>query len=321
MAVYTNVSDLQLEEFMAGYDLGQVTSFKGIAEGVENTNYMIETTKNRYILTLYEKRVDPKEIPFFLDLLGHLASKGLNCPTPVLNRTGHSLGRLAGRPAALVTFLEGLSVSRPKTAHCAQLGKALAELHLAGTDFQPIRNNSLSITGWQELFVKVQDRTDTICPGLSKLIGNEMEYLTKHWPQNLPTGIIHADLFPDNVFFLGEQLSGLIDFYFACNDAFAYDIAICMNAWCFEAHNEFNATKARQFLANYTGARPLSREEFDALPVLCRGASLRFLLTRIYDWLHSPESALVRPKNPDEYIAKLRFHQGIISASEYGLEL
>ena len=321
MAVYTDVTDEQLQDFMALYDLGQITSFKGIAEGVENTNYLVETTRNRYILTLYEKRVNRDELPFFLGLLSHLASKGLNCPTPVLDQQGNNLNQLAGRPAALVTFLEGISVRRPKIEHCAQLGRALAELHLAGADFEKRRNNSLSINGWQEIFDHVRHRTDTISEGLTTLINEELNYLTANWPQGLPSGIIHADLFPDNVFFLGQKLSGLIDFYFACTDAFAYDIAICMNAWCFEAHNEFNTTKARQMLGNYITTRPLNADEFEALPVLCRGASLRFLLTRIHDWLHTPGHAVVSPKNPDEYIAKLRFHQGIKSASEYGLEI
>ena len=304
---------------MAGYDLGEVTSFKGIAEGVENTNFLIETTRNRYILTIYEKRVDQKELPFFLNLMGHLALKGLNCPTPVLDKSGNNLNQLSGKPAALVTFLEGLSVRRPKIEHCAQLGRSMAEMHLAGRDYDAARANKLSIEGWQDLNQKVEEQTDSISPGLKTLISNELDFLKDHWPDNLPSGIIHADLFPDNVFFLGQKLSGLIDFYFACTDAFAYDIAICMNAWCFEAHNEFNATKARQMLSHYTASRPLNKNEYEALPILCRGAALRFLLTRVYDWLNTPENALVRPKNPDEYIAKLRFHQGIKSAAEYGL--
>jgi len=319
MAVYTDVSDAELQDFMAGYDLGEVTSFKGIAEGVENTNFLIETTRNRYILTIYEKRVDQKELPFFLNLMGHLALKGLNCPTPVLDKSGNNLNQLSGKPAALVTFLEGLSVRRPKIEHCAQLGRSMAEMHLAGRDYDAARANKLSIEGWQDLNQKVEEQTDSISPGLKTLISNELDFLKDHWPDNLPSGIIHADLFPDNVFFLGQKLSGLIDFYFACTDAFAYDIAICMNAWCFEAHNEFNATKARQMLSHYTASRPLNKNEYEALPILCRGAALRFLLTRVYDWLNTPENALVRPKNPDEYIAKLRFHQGIKSAAEYGL--
>jgi len=320
MAVYTDVTDAELQDFMARYDLGQVTSFKGIAEGVENTNFLIETTRNRYILTIYEKRVDQNELPFFLNLMGHLASRGMNCPTPILDQNGNSLNQLVGKPAALVTFLEGLSVTRPKIEHCAQLGRSLAELHLAGQDYKATRKNKLSIEGWAELNAKVEDQTDSIGRGLTQLIHDELHYLTEHWPNDLPQGIIHADLFPDNVFFLGQKLSGLIDFYFACTDAFAYDIAICMNAWCFEAHNEFNATKARQMLSRYTESRPLNQAEYLALPILCRGAALRFLLTRTYDWIYTPENALVRPKNPDEYIAKLRFHQGVKSSAEYGLD-
>lgn len=320
MAVYTEVSDDELSGFMKLYDLGEVTSFKGIAEGVENTNYLVETTSGRYILTLYEKRVNRDELPFFLDLMGHLASRGLNSPTPLLDKQNKNLNTLAGRPAALVTFLEGISVSRPKVDHCASLGRALAEFHIAGSDFKGTRANSLSIDGWKNMYEFLADRVDEIHPGLRDLIERELNYLSTNWPTDLPTGVIHADLFPDNVFFLGNELSGLIDFYFACTDALAYDVAICMNAWCFEAHNEFNTTKARHLLSKYAEKRPLSAAEFNALPLLCRGAAMRFLLTRIHDWLHTPENALVRPKNPDEYLAKLRFHQGVANAAEYGLE-
>ena len=321
MAVYTDVSDNELRQFMQSYGLGEVTSFKGIAEGVENTNYLVETTNGRYILTLYEKRVATEDLPFFLGLLGHLADRGLSCPTPLRDLKGSHLNELAGRPAALVTFLDGISVSRPTPEHCAELGTALAKMHLAGSDYRQTRKNTLSLEGWQKLFDRITDKADEISEGLSGLIAEELDFLNANWPHNLPSGIIHADLFPDNVFFLGQRLSGLIDFYFACNDALAYDIAICMNAWCFEAHNEFNITKARQLLGHYTRLRPLTSDEGRALPVLCRGAAMRFLLTRTHDWLYTPKNALVRPKNPSEYIAKLRFHQSVSSAGEYGLDL
>ncbi len=321
MAVYTEVSDDQLRQFMQSYDLGEVTSFKGIAEGIENSNYLVETTKDRYILTLYEKRVDAEDLPYFLDLLRHLADRGLSCPTPLIDLEGRYLKQLAGRPAALVTFLEGISVSRPTPDHCSKLGTALAEMHLAGSDFEQTRKNALSLEGWQNLFKHISSQADEVAEGLTAVIERELDFLGENWPKNLPTGIIHADLFPDNVFFLGDRLTGLIDFYFACNDALAYDIAICLNAWCFEAHNEFNTTKARQLLAGYNRLRSLNADECNAMPVLCRGAALRFLLTRTHDWVHTPDNALVRPKNPDEYIAKLRFHQSVASAREYGLDI
>ncbi|MDB5596584.1 MAG: thrB [Hyphomicrobiales bacterium] len=318
MAVYTEVTDEDLALFLSAYDLGSVLSLKGIAEGVENTNYLLRTQTGTFILTLYEKRVNEADLPFFLRLMEHLASRGLVCPQPVKARDGQALGRIAGRPAVLVTFLEGMSVRRPSSAHCEMVGAALAHLHAAGSDFPMRRDNTLSVHGWSALFAGGRDRANEIAPGLSTLIEQELAVLGEFWPQDLPQGIIHADLFPDNVFFLGGQLSGLIDFYFACTDAFAYDAAICLNAWCFEPDASFNVTKGRAFLAGYARVRPLSDAEIAAFPVLARGAALRFLLTRLVDWLNVPPGAMVRPKDPMEYVKKLRFHQRVTSARDYG---
>ncbi|WP_298984896.1 homoserine kinase [uncultured Roseibium sp.] len=320
MAVYTEVTDEELSDFIGQYDVGRLLSFKGIAEGVENSNFLVHTDKASFILTLYEKRVNPDDLPYFLNLLQHLAAKGLSCPTPVASRSGKLLGSLAERPAALVTFLEGMWVKRPRVEHCGELGKAMAELHLDGRDYDGFRKNALDVSGWRPLFDQCGDRSDSVHPGLTTELATELEHLETIWPSDLPSGVIHADLFPDNVFFLGDELSGLIDFYFACNDAFAYDIAICLNAWCFEQDLSFNVTKARALLNGYTGVRPLNKAEYDALPILCRGAALRFLLTRLYDWLSVPPGALVTPKDPMEYIKKLRFHQTVSSTEAYGLE-
>jgi homoserine kinase type II len=320
MAVYTEVTDEELQDFIGTYDVGRLLSFKGIAEGVENSNFLVHTDKASYILTLYEKRVNPDDLPYFLNLLQHLAGKGLSCPTPVPSKNGQLLGTLAGRPAALVTFLEGMWVKRPRVEHCAGLGRAMAELHLDGQDYDGFRTNALNVAGWRPLFEQCGDRSDSVHPGLGEEIARELDHLEANWPSDLPHGVIHADLFPDNVFFLGNELSGLIDFYFACNDAFAYDIAICLNAWCFETDLSFNVTKARALLKGYTSVRPLDTNEYDALPTLCRGASLRFLLTRLYDWLSVPEGALVTPKDPLEYLKKLKFHQTIGGTEAYGLE-
>lgn len=320
MAVYTEVTDEELNSFIGNYDVGRLLSFKGIAEGVENSNFLVHTDKGSYILTLYEKRVNPDDLPYFLNLLQHLARKGLSCPTPVPSRDGKLLGTLAGRPAALVTFLEGMWVKRPRVDHCSELGKAMAELHLDGMDYEGYRKNALDVTGWRPLFEQCGTRTDTVHAGLGAEISRELDYLEANWPADLPKGVIHADLFPDNVFFLGDELSGLIDFYFACNDALAYDIAICLNAWCFEHDGSFNVTKARALLKGYASVRPLETDEYEALPILCRGASLRFLLTRLYDWLSVPQGALVTPKDPLEYLKKLRFHQTVGNAKAYGLE-
>lgn len=320
MAVYTEVSDEELEAFVAGYDIGEVTSFKGIAEGVENSNYLLQTDRGQYILTLYEKRTKPEDLPFFLDLMEHLAARGLACPTPLHGRDGAALRSLCGRPAAMVSFLNGMSARRLGLNHCAALGGAMAEMHLAGADFAQSRRNDLSVTGWRPLFDLEKHRADEVRPGLAAFIAAELDALEQNWPTTLPSGLIHADLFPDNVFFHGDKVSGIIDFYFACTDALAYDIAICLNAWCFEPDGSFNATKARLMLNGYRKVRPLSAEELQALPLLARGAAMRFLLTRLYDWVNTPAGALVKRKDPLEYYRKLRFHQGISGPGAYGIE-
>ena len=320
MAVYTEIADDEIDRFIAGYDIGAVLSFKGIAEGVENSNYLVVTETGPYILTLYEKRVDPRDLPFFIGLMDHLAGRGLTCPQPVRNRAGEALGTLAGKPAAIVTFLKGMWIRRPRVDHCAAVGTALAELHLAGEGFALTRRNALSVAGWRPLFERSAERGDSVLPGLVAAIGTELDVLEAAWPKDLPAGVIHADLFPDNVFFLANRLSGLIDFYFACNDFLAYDVAICLNAWCFEADGALNVTKARALLAGYQKVRPLSEAERAALPILARGSALRFLLTRLYDWLNVPPGALVAPKDPLEYWRKLRFHQSVADVRAYGID-
>lgn len=320
MAVYTEITDEDLESFIASYGLGPVLSCKGIAEGVENTNYLVTTGKGRFILTLYERRVKRDELPFFLGLMEHLAANGINCPTPVRDLEGSNLRQLAGRPAALVTFLEGLWIKRPKVEHCAAVGEALARLHLAGRGFTMRRVNALGLHGWRPLYDRICDRADEIVPGLEATIDNELDHLERVWPKDLPEGVIHADLFPDNVFFLDDRLSGLIDFYFGCTDALAYDVAVCLNAWCFEPDFSFNITKGRALLKGYQSVRLLSAPEQAALPTLARGSALRFLLTRAYDWINTPPDALVQRKDPNEYLRRLRFHQSVEASGDYGLE-
>jgi homoserine kinase type II len=319
MAVYTEVGDADLEELLKQYDLGAVLSFKGIAEGVENSNFLLRTEAGNFILTLYEKRVAEADLPFFLGLMEHLAGRGIRCPLPVKARDGEALRRVARRPAAIISFLEGVWVRRPRTEHCAALGRALAEMHEAGRDFTLSRANSLSRDDWRPLFELSRPRADTVEPGLEAFVQAELAFLETAWPGGLPQGVIHADLFPDNVFFLSNGLSGLIDFYFACNDLFAYDLAVCLNAWCFEQDNSFNVTKGRALIQAYEGVRALTTAERETLPVLARGAALRFLLTRLYDWLTVPAGALVTPKDPREYLRKLRFHQKVANAGDYGL--
>ncbi len=321
MAVYTDVSDEELAEFFAQYDLGDVLSCKGIAEGVENSNYLVVTSEGPHILTLYEKRVRPEDLPFFVGLMEHLASRDIACPTPIAARDGEALRELCGRPAAVISFLPGMWPRRIQPHHCQGLGKALAEMHLAAADFPLTLPNGFGLTEWQRLAAECSGEADQVQAGLCDIIRAELDFLGENWPKDLPQGVIHGDLFPDNVFFRQEELSGLIDFYFACNDQLAYDVAICLNAWCFENDLSFNVTKAAKLLRNYNRTRPLSADELSALPILARGSALRFLLTRLYDWLNHPEGALVTPKNPLDYLGRLKFHQQVRHADEYGLAL
>ena len=320
MAVYTEVPDSELEAFIARYNIGPAISCKGIAEGVENSNFLLHTEQGSYILTLYEKRVKSSDLPFFIGLMEHLARKGLACPTPIHQRSGEALGELCGRPAALISFLEGMWPRRPAARHCQLLGEALANFHLAGSDFTMKRPNDLSLAGWRRLFDSCRDRAHEVAPGLADELARELDVIERQWPRDLAIGTIHADLFPDNVFFLQDRLSGIIDFYFACTDFYAYDVAICLNAWCFEPNLAFNATKARSLIANYRKIRAMPKAEIEALPLLARGSALRFLLTRLYDWLNRMPGALVRPKDPLEYLRKLRFHRDIASAQAYGID-
>ena len=319
MAVYTPVSAADLSAFLADYALGAPVALEGIAEGVENSNFHLATERGRYILTIYEKRVDPADLPFFLGLMEHLARHGMPCPLPVQARDGTTLRRLAGKPAAIVSCLDGRWPRRIAVEHCAALGEALARLHLATSDFTLTRRNALSFAGWHSLFQGCRGKAHAVEPGLEAEIAAELAHLAAVWPEDLPQGVIHADLFPDNVFFAGDRVTGIIDFYFACNDLLAYDVAICLNAWCFEPDGEFNVTKARALLQGYRRHRVLSEAEIAALPALARGSALRFLLTRLYDWLHQVEGAKVVPKDPREYLKKLRFHRAVAGPAAYGL--
>lgn len=318
MAVYTEVSDEALAAFLQHYDIGALVSFKGIAEGVENSNFLLVTDRGPYILTLYEKRVDPADLPYFLGLMQHLAKHGVTCPLPVVCRDGALARELCGRPAAIVTFLPGVWPRRIRNEHCAGVGAALAALHEAGAGFALTRANALGPAGWRPLLDRCLPRADTVREGLAAELETALAAILALWPSGLPAGHIHADLFPDNVFFLGERVSGLIDFYFACTDLYAYDLAVCLNAWCFEADGSFNVTKGRLMIAAYEAKRPLSPAEAEALPTLCAGAAIRFLLTRLHDWLHHPPGAFVTPKDPLEYLRKLRFHRTVRGAGDYG---
>ena len=319
MAVYTEVTDEALSAFLTLYDIGTLTAFRGIAEGVENSNYALKTSTGDFILTLYEKRVNKEDLPYFLGLMEHLRERGLSCPLPVRGRDGRNLQELAGKMAAITTFLPGVWPRQIRLEHCAPLGAALARLHLAGVGFGMTRRNGLGPEAWGPLLEKSLPQADSVLGGLGAELQGWLARIQAEWPQGLPTGQIHADLFPDNVFFLNGEISGLIDFYFACTDILAYDIAICLNAWCFETPGELNVTRSRALLRGYQSVRPLFAAEIEALPVLARGGAIRFLLTRLYDWLNRAPAALVTPKDPLDYYRRLRFHFAVSGAGAYGL--
>jgi homoserine kinase type II len=321
MAVYTDVSDEDLLAFLRRYDLGTPLGFKGIAEGVSNSNFFLTTDRGRYILTIFEARTDAQGLPFFMGLMGHLASHGIACPAPISDRDGSMIGSVSGKPAAVVAYLDGLSVRRPDAGQCREAGATLARMHVAAQDFGMRRANTLGLSGWGDLIRSALPRADRWERGIAEVIEAETEHVMAHWPSDLPEGVIHADFFPDNVFFAAGKVTGVIDFYFACNDMLAYDLAITVNAWCFEPDLSYNVTKARAMMAGYHAVRPLLPDEIRDFPLLMRGASMRFFATRLYDWLaalDAPPGQLVRPHDPRPYWQRILFHQKSRNAADYG---
>jgi len=321
MAVYTLVDDAALAAFLADYDIGVARSFKGIAEGVENSNYYLETDRGRFILTLFEKRVNADDLPYFIGLKHALASTGFPCPTPVPGKDGESLRTLNGRPAIIVTFLDGLSPKAPNIAQCRAMGAGLAQMHSALKDFERVRENDLGPGGWPRLWTGRAASAETLESGLSARIESDLSATAaaRELSARLPRGTIHADLFPDNAFFLGDTFAGVIDFYFACTDALAYDLAVCLNAWAFDPRGHaYDPAKGAALIEGYESVRRLTADEEAALPLLARGAALRFFLTRLIDWSDTPPDALVKPHDPLDYARRLEFHRNTANASDYG---
>lgn len=318
MAVFTDIDTHSVETLLAHYAIGQLVSYHGIAEGVENSNFLLKTTHNTFILTLFERRVEAGDLPYFIYLMTHFSGRGIACPVPIVNKNGVALQTVCGKPALIVSFLEGCSVLRPNAKQCGALGEFLAAFHLSGLDFKGHRNNTMALPVVEKLLLPLISQSAVISPVLPDIITQELHFLKENLPNNLPKGIIHADAFPDNVFFQGDVLAGIIDFYFACNDMLVLDVAICLNAWCFEKDGSFNITKAQHLLNGYTQTRSLSALERNALPVLARFAALRFLATRLHDAIHPALNAIVRPKNPLEYLHILQFQQQITSLKQYG---
>ena len=320
MAVYTPIDDKAASIITERYGLGRDCSFHGITQGVENTNYRIENGETNYIFTIYEKRVEIRDLPFFMGLMQHLSSNGFPAPEPVLTRDNASIIAIMGKPASIVTFLDGQARDEVTVPMCAALGRTMARLHQIAASFNLTRRNGLAIPTLHNVYEPSRDRADEVSSGLAALIDRELAFIQSHWPDHLPKGVIHADLFPDNVFFRGDDISGVIDFYFACSEQLAYELAICLNAWCFDDERHFNPDKARAMFEGYQAIRTLSLAEIEAMPLLARGAAMRFLLTRLHDWLYQIEGAQVRPKDPREYLHKLDFHRQVAAPSDYGIE-
>ena len=320
MAVYTNISLIELNEFLGLYSIGKADDLVGIKSGIENTNYLVKINNQKYILTIFEKRTHQDDLPFFFNLMNHLNDSGIKCPQAIKTKDDEYYKLLKGKPASLTSFVDGKILNRIEPNHCSELGKSMALLHNASSVLNMSRNNQMGFENFGVLIKKLEENMAESDDVPIELIKNEYHFLNQNISFNLPSGIIHADLFPDNVFFANNSLSGIIDFYFSCNDYYAYEIAICINAWCFEEKsNEFNISKAKKLLSSYNGVRELTISEIDSLPLLCRAAALRFLLTRLIDFYQETSSSLLVKKDPTEYLKKLKFHQSISNASEYGL--
>jgi homoserine kinase type II len=320
MAVYTKLSEEELKKFFSKYSLGNLLNYKGIEEGIENTNYFIQTEKGKFILTVYEKRVDEKDLPFFISLMRNLFDNNFPSPEPIINNNGNYISEIAGKKAAVVSFLEGRSKKNLNPSDCFDVGVSTAKLHLIAKNLTQKRENKLSVDSWKKIYNKVKKDCSKIHPKLTDVIEKNLLEIEKKWPKNIPSGIIHADLFPDNVFFKNNKLSGIIDYYFSCYDFYSFEIAICLNALCFEGKNEnlsFNVTKAKKFIDGYSTIRKLEKAEKESLKILCQGAALRFLLTRVFDYLNLTEGAIVKIKDPVEYLKRLEFHDKVKNYQDY----
>ena len=320
MAVYTKLSENNLKDFFSEYKLGKLLNYKEIKEGIENTNYFIQTEKGKFILTVYEKRVEEKDLPFFISLMKNLFDKRFPSPEPIINKNGNYISNILEKKAAVVSFLQGSSKKNLNSINCNQIGTYAAKLHSITKNLSGKRENKLSVASWRKIYNRVKKDCSKIHPNLENIIEKNLEEVEKNWPKNIPSRIIHADLFPDNIFFKEDKLSGIIDFYFACHDFYAFEIAICLNALCFEGQKEnlsFNVTKAKKFIDGYSNIRKLNQNEKNALKILCKGAALRFLLTRVFDYLNITEGSIVTIKDPLEYLKRLEFHDSVKNYEDY----
>ena len=319
MGVFTHIDEENLKIFLKSYNFTDINSFTGINEGIQNTNYKIKLDLKDFILTIYENIDDENDINFFLNLMNHLSSRGIKCPIPLKNSSSKMIGKIKAKPAALLTFLGGKSVTEIREIHTYQIGKALAELHLGGKNFKQKKRNELSISGWQKLLIKNKNKLNKLESKLFNKIKDKIIEIERNWPKNLPSGIIHADLFPDNVLFTNNKVTGLIDFYFSCNDFFVYDLSICINAWCFNDNNKFIKGLFLSLIKGYEAIRPLSVNEINSIPILCYGSSLRFLLTRVDNWNNNNELDIVNYQDPSEFLKKFKFHESNKDTEAYNI--
>ena len=320
MAVYTKLNDNKIKKILSYYNLGKLDQFKGIEEGIENTNYFLTVEKEKFILTIYEKRVKSEDLPFFSKLMSSLNKSNFKCPAPIINKENKTITDFEGKKLMIVSFLDGKAKQNLSPQNCGSVGMEVAKMHEITKNFKFQRENNLSVNSWRSLFDSVKDKCSKIHKDLPKLIEENLSDVEKNWPKNLPRGIIHADLFHDNIFFNKDKLSGIIDFYFSCEDFFAFEIAICFNALCFDGVKEnlsFNVTKAKNFIDGYTSIRQLTSEEKNNIKVLSQGAALRFLLTRVFDALNTVEGAIVKIKDPVEYLKRLEFHKNSKNHEDY----
>tara|TARA_B100000029_G_scaffold515331_1_gene621800 strand:- start:4998 stop:5972 length:975 start_codon:yes stop_codon:yes gene_type:complete len=318
VAVYTKINDQELQAFLSQYQLGECLEVSEIPEGVENSNYRLRTERGRFILTIFERRVAHSDLPFFMDLMGFLSGEGICCPVPIVAKDGQALVQLHGKPAAVLSHLPGTSISEPTLRHCGLVGSMLANVHNASLNFSGGRSNSLTLKDWPNLLKQIGAEGDLVSPGITADLEDEIQYLSGHWPEDLPQGVIHGDLFPDNVLFFDGKISGVIDFYFSCRDFLVYDLSVCLNAWGFDVNGGFDRQRSESLIRGYCSRRVLTSTEFEFLPILCRGSALRFLLTRLYDQINAPVTMIGMTKDPLEYYRKLLFHRNVASASDYG---
>ena len=320
MAVYTKLNKSEIEEIISLYKLKNLESFAPIEEGIENTNYVIIASKKKYILTIFEKRVKEQDLPFFCELISLLNKSGFKCPLPLLNLENSPISTFKRKKLTILTFISGKSKENLSNENCEDIGKEAARLHLLTSNFKIHRKNALSIESWRNMFENIKDKCIKIHKDLPNLIEANLKDIEKNWPSNLPSGIIHADLFKDNIIFENNKVSGIIDFTFSCNDFYALEIAICFNALCFDgvkSNLSFNVTKAKKFIDGYSSIRKLSNQERNSIKILSQGAALRFLLTRVFDAINTVEGALVKIKDPIEYLKRLEFHKNAKSYEDY----